>query len=118
MAKNRLKDDVEGICTKQLAERFKKYEKVYSNCEGFFNQKQLSEIISQEVDLELFSTLIRQKVNHDEMETMELKIDKLNEKVKHISVLTSSITGSLIPFKKKNNTFMDKEESHKMVKEL
>lgn len=52
------------------------------------------------------------------MESMQLKIDKLNEKVKHISVLTSSITGSLIPFKKKNNCFMDKEETHVMVKEL
>ena len=69
----------------------------------FFNQEEIGAVIDRKADLELVSRIQDSKANKVEIPVLQNQIDALNNRIKHISVLTSELALVVVPPKQSGN---------------
>lgn len=92
--------------------RFEKYEDVYSSFTKFFNRDHLDQTLNQKVDAEIFENIVTKKVGTNEHYLLEVKVDNLNEKLKHLSIVQMEMAEMLVPIKKKSIKCMEEGDKN------
>ena len=70
-----------------LESRFEKYDHVVKKFGKFFNYEDLATVLERKTDLTLYDQMNVDKASREELSKTNAKIENLNQRIKHLSVL-------------------------------
>ena len=102
-----LKKKIGEICEQTLKFKLVNYEKVYKDFAKFFHEDELQILLDQKADMSMLDALQASKVSVVQHNSLIAKVEDLNQKLRHLSVLQLEMSTNVIPFKQQKQNFMD-----------
>lgn len=113
-----LRKNVAEICDGTLKFKLANYEKVYKDFSKFFHEEELQRSLDQKADMSMLDALNHSKVSTVQHNSLIAKVEDLNQKLRHLSVLQLEMSTNVIPYKQQKQNFMDSHDENKMIVDL
>ena len=94
-----LKERLSDVCKIVVEERFHTYEKVCRAFQKVFNRDELDYVISRKADIEHVERMQESKAQKSELIYQNAKIEAVNERIKHLSILMAELAMANVPSK-------------------
>lgn len=109
---------IKMLCEQLVKERFVEYDQVKKEFKQFFNMEELTRQFDKKADISLFHMLNHSKVQVHDFQQLVYNINKMNEKMQHLSMIQVEMTSIMIPFKQQIKRMMDQEETNQMYRDM